>query len=333
MNLSERALIEEIKKRVGASSNRPFIGIGDDCSVFGNAASGAWLVSTDMLVDGIHFNRTWHSAKLLGRKSIAVNLSDIAAMGGIPRYVLIAMSLPVGLSSDWLFQWLDGVCEIIQEYDCSLIGGDTVSGREMTISVTVLGEQHSAGVLLRSGARAGDTVYVSAPLGSAAAGLAILSQLESESNQAQTKWQTLIDAHLDPVPRIRLGQILCASGYVSAMQDISDGLATDLSHICRESGVGAMIEERHLPSHPDLASACQGFGLSRLDCILRGGEDYQLVFTVKKDCDKKFADYVSQFGITDLVAIGTIESGQGVILIETNGSRREITFQGYEHRM
>jgi thiamine-monophosphate kinase len=332
MILSERNLIEHIRKNAASTSIHGLIkGIGDDCAVLGIPTSGSWIVSTDMLVDGVHFNRKWHPPRLLGRKTIAVNLSDIAAMGGIPRFILLAMSLPSGLSPDWLSQWLDGVSAILAEYGCALIGGDTVLGKEFTLSVTVIGEKHPSGIIYRNGARVGDTVYVSAPLGSSAGGLAILEKTDGDMGHIDNTWKVLINAHLDPTPQIQLGQSLCASGCVTAMQDISDGLATDLSHICKESGVGAAIHELSLPHLPVLDEVCTTFGLQKLDCILRGGEDYHLVFTVRQGKGKDLQDYLRQSGKHAVYPVGTIEKGQGVFLEDTSGGRREITFQGYEH--
>jgi thiamine-monophosphate kinase len=332
MTLSERSLIEHIRKNTSFSSFHGVIkGIGDDCAVLEQPASGSWLVSVDVLVDGVHFNRDWHPPRLLGRKSIAVNLSDIAAMGGIPRFFLLSLSLPPGLPSEWLFHWLGGVSEILAEYDCALIGGDTVLGKELNISVTVIGEQQSSGILYRNGARAGDTVYVSGPLGLSAAGLEILKKSADTKSLIEDTWKILVDAHLDPTPQIRLGQALSKSGCVSAMQDISDGLATDLSHICRESGVGAVIHEGLLPSLPLLDQACAAFALQRLDCILRGGEDYQLVFTVRQGMEKRLEEFLGQSGTQTVFPVGTIRKGQGVFLENTSGDHREITFQGYEH--
>lgn len=254
-------------------------------------------------------------------------------MGGIPRFVLLSVSLSSDISSDWLFQWLEGVYEILQEFNCCLIGGDTVSGKELNISVTILGEQHPSGVLYRSGAKIGDAVYVSSPLGSSAVGLAILEKSYNKKKDIDKRWEPFVKAHLDPVPQIRLGQVLCASGCVSAMQDISDGLATDLGHICMESGVGAVIQERLLPVHASLPGACSAFALNKLDCILKGGEDYQLVFTVRNGMETTLEEHISQNGMYTVAAIGKIVSGQGVILEEQGGTQREIAFQGYEHKL
>jgi len=332
MILSERNLIEHIR-RIATPALSPGLikGIGDDCAVLGIPASGAWLISADVLVDGIHFNRAWHPPRLLGRKTMAVNLSDIAAMGGVPRFFLLCMSLPSSLPSDWLLQWMTGVREILAEYDCVLIGGDTVSSRELNISVTVIGEKNPSGIVYRNGARPGDTVCVSGPLGLSAAGLEILKRSVEKSRTFDDTWQTLVHAHLDPVPQIHLGQVLCESGLVSAMQDISDGLATDLSHICKESGVGAVIHEDRLPGIPLLEQACNTFNLSRCDCMLRGGEDYQLVFAVRQGREKDLEKYLQKSGELGIFPVGSIAAGQGVYLEDSTGRRREITFQGYEH--
>jgi thiamine-monophosphate kinase len=329
MQLSERNLIQYIREKAGSSSPGLVKGIGDDCSVFGKTESTSWLISTDMLVDGVHFQKERHPAKLLGRKSIAVNLSDIAAMGGIPRYALVSMSLTEGLSPEWLYEWLDGVLEILSEYDCSLVGGDTVKGKELNISVTVIGEQNPSGCLYRNGAGAGDIVYISAPLGYSAIGLEILKKFDLKS--IDKKWEPFIQAHLDPLPQIHLGQIICESGHATAMQDISDGLATDLGHICKESGVGAVVYENLLPQDLLLDEACAGFGLQKNDCLLSGGEDYQLVFSVKSGCEKKLEEYVLQSGNFSIVPIGKVVEDLGVFLVEEGGKHQEITFHGYEH--
>jgi thiamine-monophosphate kinase len=332
MILSERNLIEHIRRIATRASSPGLIkGIGDDCAVLGIPASGAWLISADVLVDGIHFNRAWHPPRLLGRKSIAVNLSDIAAMGGVPRFFLLSLSLPSSLSSDWLMQWMDGVREILAEYDCVLIGGDTVSSRELNISVTVIGEKNPSGIVYRNEARPGDTICVSGPLGLSAAGLEILKKSAAQNKPFDETWKILVDAHLDPTPQIRLGQALCKSGFVSAMQDISDGLATDLSHICKESGVGAVIHENRLPGFSLLEQACAAFNLSKRDCMLRGGEDYQLVFTIWQGRDKDLEKFLIQSGNHEVFPIGSIVAGEGVYLEDSTGYRREITFQGYEH--
>lgn len=175
--ITEREIIKKIRENAVISADGLVRGIGDDCSVFGEPGA-SWLVSTDMLVDSVHFDRSWHEPHLLGRKSVAVNLSDIAAMGGAPKFMLISMSLPAGIGDAWILSWFEGVTEILEEHDCLLIGGDTVSGGELSFSLTVLGTQLPEGPIYRSGAREGESVYVSGALGSSAAGLALLRKIQ-----------------------------------------------------------------------------------------------------------------------------------------------------------
>lgn len=331
--LSERALIRMIRDSVVTAAPGLIQGIGDDCAVFGSTEAGQWLITTDTLVDQVHFDRQWHPPELLGRKSIAVNLSDIAAMGGRPRFVLLSLCLPPALASEWLQRWLSGASAIMAEQGCVLIGGDTVRGQELVISVTVLGEAARDQVVYRSGARPGDTVYVGGPLGSAAAGLALFQKAKQDGTPPEQwpQWQALLDAHLNPAPQVQLGQQLGCSGCVTSMQDISDGLATDLAHICQESGTGSVLYAARLPALPSLDCAATFLGKEKLDLLLKGGEDYQLLFTVHPGREKELETRILNTLHHQIYPVGTITEGQGVLLEESNGTRKDITFQGYEH--
>ena len=325
---SERRLIEKIRLASVKKSEGLLKGIGDDCCevVF----PGSLLISTDTLVESVHFDVSFHSPHLLGRKSIAVNLSDIAAMGGRPRFVLLSLCLPANIEWDWISSWLDGALEILREYDCVLIGGDTVKGKNLVLTVTILGESVASGAVYRNGAREGDSVWVSGPLGSAGAGLELLNHNKVRPDSLDlSNWKALLNAHLNPVPCINMGIDLARSGLISAMQDISDGLATDLAHLCLASGVSAVIHAELLPFLPELSTAAEVLGLSTEDLILRSGEDYQLVFTVKNGKEKEFTHFMSEKG-RDVWQIGEIRPGQGVILESDKGSE-SISFQGYEH--
>lgn len=325
---SERELIRKIRRECHGRSDGLIKGIGDDCCEV--EAHGAWLISTDTLVDSIHFDRSWHPPRLLGRKSVAVNLSDIAAMGGRPRFVLLSLCLPKELEAEWINLWLAGALEILQEYDCPLIGGDTVLGREMVLTVTVLGEPVGKGAVYRSGAGGGDSVWVSGPLGSAGGGLELLAAEKKKPGGLDlSRWQPLLDAHLNPLPCISLGMELAESGLVTAMQDISDGIATDLAHICQASGIGALIQAEQLPFLPELSSAAGVMGLRVEDLILRSGEDYQLVFTVRMGCEKEFIQLMEEKE-REVFRIGEIRNGRGLFL-QTESGEEEISFQGYEH--
>jgi len=324
---SERMLIEKIKKACKAEAEGLITSIGDDCCEI--KASGSFLISTDSLVDSIHFDRKFHPPHLLGRKSIAVNLSDIAAMGGRPRFVLLSLCLPEDLAWEWIVAWLDGALEILKEYDCVLIGGDTVKAKELMFTVTVLGEPDASNAIYRSGAEEGDTLWVSGLLGSAGAGLGLLSRDQLTPGCLNSMPESLLEAHLNPIPRVSLGIELAKSGMVSSMQDISDGLATDLAHICIASGVSSIIDFNLLPHHPELQTVADLLGTTVEDLLLRAGEDYQLLFTVKKGKENELCNYL-QAKKQEITRIGEVRSGKGVFLQKKEGTK-EITFQGYEH--
>ncbi len=325
---SERRLIEKIRQASQRESDGLLKAIGDDCCEV--TAPGSFLISTDTLVNSVHFDVSFHPPHLLGRKSIAVNLSDIAAMGGQPRYVLLSLCLPEKLEWDWISRWLDGALEILQEYDCVLIGGDTVKGRELVLTVTVLGEPVGSGAVYRDGAKEGDTVWVSGSLGTAGGGLALLEHNKFQPDSLDlSSWDALLSGHLNPVPRIDLGMELAQSGLLTAMQDISDGLATDLAHLCQASGVSAIIYGEKLPFLPELSTAAEALHLKLEDLILRSGEDYQLVFTVQKEKEDELVRLMRK-SKKEIFRIGEIRSGEGVFL-DNGDSIEDISFQGYEH--
>jgi thiamine-monophosphate kinase len=326
---SEREIITQIDTLVGVTAEDYLIkGIGDDCAVLRKDSKSCFLVTTDTLVAGVHFDLAWHPPLLLGRKSAAVNLSDIAAMGGQPRFALLNLAFP-GSAPVWLDDFLAGFHEMLQEYGTHLVGGDTVkSSNDISITVTIIGEAPEDLICYRSGAVNGDLVFVSGSLGDAAAGLALCRSGFSEENPEQ--WQQLCRAHLDPEPQVLLGRVLAESGLVHAMMDISDGLATDLAHICTESRVGAEIFKENLPISGQLQAAAGKLGNPVLDWVLKGGEDYQLLFTVSPDNEQELRQLVAKQTGREISVIGRIIEGQGVFLL--NGlEREEVSYQGYDH--
>lgn len=300
-------------------------GIGDDCAVFSSSSRKGWAISTDMLVENVHFRLDWHSPFLLGRKCVAVNLSDLAAMGAEPGFALIAAAFPESLDAHWLTDWQKGVASVLKEYNCRLIGGDTTSGDRLVINVTVLGQGDQKKLLYRSGARPGHDIYVTGTLGDSAGGFHLLQR-----NLQCEKYPGLCAAHLNPVPQIKAGRALAESGLVGAMQDLSDGIATDLAHICRASSAAALLEEGLLPNSAELRHLCEAERLDILQLMLCGGEDYQLVFTAEKTNRTTLQQLAAGHGFR-ITRIGRIESGNGVFLADSAGCRKEITFSGYEH--
>ncbi len=330
-NLSEYDIIQLVQKQARGQGPNLEKGIGDDCAVFSSGKHESWLITTDILVDSIHFDKSFHPPQLLGRKCVAVSFSDIAAMGGEPRFVLLAISVPAHISSSWLTSFLEGVTEIVEEHDCLLIGGDTVQSKELTITITVLGNSGPGEILFRSGACEHDTVYVSGFLGDSGAGLKLLQNYLTDHKS--NRWSELIQAHLNPTPQVSLGKLLAQSGCVTSMQDISDGLATDLSHICKESGVSALLTESLLPKNPLMLQAADHLKLNSIDLQLFSGEDYQLVFTVQHGRENELESMINMNSSQSISAVGKIQKGSGVYLQQEKGKRVEVTFKGYEHTM
>jgi len=326
MGYGERELIALVRAMAGEGKGL-VLGIGDDCAAFCPEPGRLTLVTSDALVAGVHFDLSWHPAHALGRKAAAVNLSDIAAMGGTPRFALLNLALPTAMANQWLDEFMAGFLAMLGEHGVLLIGGDTVaSPHDLMISVTVTGEVAEGEMLSRKGARPGDLIMVSGQLGEAAAGLALCRQ----GLEGDPRWQPLLMAHLDPAPQVGLGLVLGQSGLVHALQDISDGLATDLAHICAESGVGAVVEAEAIPVSPLLMEAAGVCGHSPLAWALSGGEDYQLLLTVPADKARDLSELLREKTGRELFSVGRIVAGRGVILDEA-GQKRDISFQGYEH--
>jgi thiamine-monophosphate kinase len=328
---SERDIIEHISKLQGLQSDTNVIkGIGDDCAVLRKDNKSCFLVTTDTLVADVHFDLAWHPPFLLGRKTAAVNLSDIAAMGGQPRYGFLTLAFP-GSAPVWLDDFLAGFHEMLQEYDTLLIGGDTVkSPNDLSITVTIIGEADEDAICYRSGAVIGDLVFVSGFLGDAAAGLDLYRSGFSADSSSQ--WQQLVKAHLDPLPQVKLGKILAESGLVHAMIDISDGLASDLAHICTESRTGAEVFKKALPVSDQLRAAAEKLKSPIFDWVLKGGEDYQLLFTASPDHEQDLRQLVARKAGREIFAVGRIVEDRNVYLC-SGKKRHEISYQGYDHFM
>lgn len=330
-NWSELGLIKLLAGQSGADSADGVIrGIGDDCAVFRNRKGRNWLVTTDILFEGVHFDLSWHPPHLLGRKALAVNLSDIAAMGGTPHYALISIGVSDQIDNDFLSGFSAGASEILNEFDCSLIGGDTSRGPALTINVVILGSSAENSEILRSGSVPGENIYVSGPLGSAAAGLEICRQGLVPDTLTENDARLLVAKHLNPKPRVDLGRFLAATGLVSAMQDLSDGLATDLAHICRQSGVGAEVAAELLPGDDRLEAVCRHLKLEPTVLQTTGGDDYELLFTVKPGKDEKLLALLEKAGTGKIHRIGQTLKGAGVVLTD-GASSTDISFQGYQH--
>jgi thiamine-monophosphate kinase len=270
--LGEFGFIDRIAARV-KSDRSVAVGIGDDAASLIPTPGHVTLVTTDMLVAGVHFDLTYSDPYTLGKKTIAVNLSDLAAMGARPRHILLALAIPPELSLEFLDSLLAGIMEMADRYKVTLVGGDTCSSLHgLVLSVTAMGEQLPDRQVCRSGARCGDLVCVTGYLGDAAFGLEQLRRGE--------RGGPAIFRHLDPEPRVEAGVALAEQGLATAMIDISDGLLADLGHICELSHLGARLELERFPLSDELLRH-RGVASDGVYAYpLSGGEDYELLFTV-----------------------------------------------------
>ena len=275
-SLGEFGLIGRIRQMVSVPEG--VTGIGDDCAIIPQESGMDTLVSTDMLIEGTHFLMDDITPWQLGWKSAAVNISDIAAMGGSPEGSFLSFALPKSLPEGWMEGFLEGYAAISQRYSVPLLGGDTTSSPDrLCISVTVLGKCCSGCAKKRSAARPGDVVCVTGTLGDSAAGLkAILDGVQRDGCVSR-----LVERHYLPEPRVKEGLSLSACAGVHAMMDISDGIGSDIRHILEESGVGAEIEVGTIPLSCELAEFCKSHGCDPLELAIAGGEDYELLFTME----------------------------------------------------
>lgn len=299
-------------------------GIGDDAAVTAVADGMQLLTSTDMLLEDVHFRRVWHDPRRLGRKSLAVSLSDIAAMGGIPRWALLSLAIPPELSLDFLDEFMRGFLTMATENNVALIGGDTCSSRTgVTISVTIMGEQFPALIVRRSGARPDDDIWVTGTLGDAALGLKLLESGESGSPE-------LISRLLDPSPRLAAALALAEAGLVTAMIDVSDGILADFGHIGEQSGVGGNIYLDTVPLSAAFRKHASNLPDFSRQLALSGGEDYELCFTAHRTDREKIADCMKKCGNT-ATRIGIVTSFPGVALVSRDGSISPAQDNGFNH--
>ncbi|MEI6207234.1 MAG: thiamine-phosphate kinase [Desulfuromonadales bacterium] len=309
-------------------------GIGDDAAITALTPGMQLLTSTDMLLEDVHFRRAWHDPYRLGRKSLAVNISDIAAMGGIPRWALLSLAIPAGLPLDFLDDFVRGFLTMSEEHGVSLVGGDTCASRSgVVISVTIMGEQFPERILRRSGARPGDDIWVTGTLGDAALGLKLLEKqlpLPEGEGRGEGERNFLISRLLDPTPRAAAGLALAESALVTAMIDISDGLLSDFGHIAGQSHVGGLIRIAELPLSAPFRACSVHFPELRYDSALTGGEDYELCFTASPANRKIISDCMKKCGI-EATAVGIVTSLSGVRAVHEDGSPYHTKMNGFKH--
>jgi thiamine-monophosphate kinase len=308
-------------------------GIGDDCAVLALDEERSLLVTTDLLVERVHFLQETITPWQLGWKSMAVNISDIAAMGGTPRAAFAAAALVPGVERSWLEGLRDGMLACAERYGVDLLGGDTSRApQDAALCLTLLGTAPREQVLLRSGARPGEVAFLGGPVGLSAAGLWLLGEGGACAPRLSDEHrQRLLQAHLEPRPQVALGRWLAERGLATAMMDVSDGVLQDLGHLCEASGVGALVAGEALPVHPALARA------GALGCCeepwrfaLAGGEDYVLLFTAPAERQEEIvAGARLELGL-ELIPFAWIEPEPGLRLFGADGIHRAPR-RGWDH--
>ncbi|MFH0810332.1 MAG: thiamine-phosphate kinase [Pseudomonadota bacterium] len=320
--LGELRLLQLFEDRLGVRREQEvLLALGDDCAVIG-AGSTNMLLTADMLVEGVHFRRELIPPRLLGRKSVVVNLSDLAAMGGTPRYGLLSLGLPEDLDVDYVEELMAGIEDVASPLGMDIVGGDTTRSPHLVINLALVGECPRP--VLRSRARPGEAVYITGPTGLAAAGLELMRAGRAE------QFPRLVEAQNEPQARLAAGVALAASGLVGAMIDISDGLARDLGHVSNLSGVAATMEEALVPLDGGVREAADLLGRNPLDWALGGGEDYELLFTALPTHEARLDAVLAKAGCRAL-RVGEMERGRGVSLRHVDGRCSGFPRAGFDH--
>jgi thiamine-monophosphate kinase len=318
--------------RIRAASRRfspdLVLGIGDDAAILKRPPGKWWLVTTDALFEDVHFRIEYTPGRLLGQKSLAVNLSDIAAMGGTPRFFLLSIAVPAEFSELYLDDFVSGMLEMADKHSTVLVGGNVSASKSgLAITITVIGDCSAHLAARRDGAMPGDLIYVTGQLGLSAIGLKLLLDGRRLNQELTPEVERAIMAHLAPCPRVAVGRFLAENRIAGAMIDLSDGLSSDLYHICEESGVGAVIAAEKLPVFAEA-------GVAEADLVhaaLHGGEDYELLFTVRGEKVSDLEAAQGQFPDLMFTCVGRINEEPKRLYLEQGGRRELLEPKGYDH--
>jgi thiamine-monophosphate kinase len=327
--LSERGVIELIRSATSGGGDGVQAGIGDDCAVLEPRSGSRLLATTDLLIEDVHFRRRYSEPADIGWKALAVNVSDIAAMGGRARWALVALACPERTSPDEVEAFFEGMLAQATEQSVAVVGGDTsASPAGWIVNVTLLGEAERP--LLRSTARPGDVIAVTGPLGRSAAGLAVLERGTVPQRLSPDILSDVTAAHRRPVPRAREGAWLGEARGVTAMIDLSDGLAVDLGHIAEESGVGGRVYAARIPCDATRRVA-EALGVDPMPWVTGGGEDYELLLTCAREALHDVGEGLARATGTRLHAIGEVTAAaDGLTLIDDAG-RAVALSGGFQH--
>ncbi len=332
-SLGEFGLIDHLTRMAVPNNPSTIKGVGDDAAVIDNGDK-VTVVSTDLLVEGIHFDMMYTPLKHLGYKAIVVNLSDIYAMNAVPKQITVSIAISNRFSVEALEELYEGIYTACKQYKVDLVGGDTTSSlKGLFISVTAIGEGEKEKITYRNTAKIGDLICITGNLGAAYLGLQLLERekqiyLENPNIQPDLEdQQYLMERQLKPEARKDMIEMFAKNQLVpTSMIDISDGLSSEIYHICKQSGVGAVIEESGVPIHPDAQMMALQFQLDPVTCALSGGEDYELLFTIDPN-DVEKVKYLPDIYIAGEI----VDKKEGVKLHTKGGNIHDLPAQGWVH--
>ena len=317
---SESDFLSWVTRQTHRKSPGLSLGIGDDAALVRVSHSKELILTTDMSIEGVHYKVGLHPPEAVGHRALARSLSDVAAMGGTPRYALISLAISQSATRAWVERFFRGFLALARQFSVAVIGGDTaIVPGPGSVDVVVAGVAERGRALRRSTARAGDGIFVSGTLGMSALGLRLLP---ARTRRHKPEERAALRAHLFPQPQCSLGRFLARRRLASALMDLSDGLSIDLERLCQASSVGATLFADRIPLPPvrNIAKA--------MDLALNGGEDYQLLFTVNP---ARAAKIPRRFGNTRLQSIGEIRAGEGIEMVTPEGARQPLKAGGYDH--
>jgi len=321
--ISEEKLIERIRKALPSRARDLRLGIGDDAAVIRPGRRAEWVVTCDAFLENVHFVARIHPPEAVGYKALARATSDMAAMGAAPQWFFLSLALPSSRTGQWLDQFLKGMARATRKFHLVLGGGDTSQHATVAVNLTVVGQASPGRVVTRAGARPGDIIYVSGTLGAAQLGL----KLVLRGRSGRKHCNPLLRPHLYPEPRLGLGQWLAQRNLASAMIDLSDGLSTDLAHLCAASGVGARLWLARIPT-VRIPAAMRGQGFDPGELALHGGEDYELLFTVRRNLGRRIP--ACYHGVR-LTPIGEVTREKKLTTVRADDRATRLVPRGWDH--
>ena len=329
--LGEFGLIARIAEKVGEAGNAVVVGIGDDAAVLRTKGDKYLIATCDIQVEGVHFLRDGITPYQLGRKVVAINVSDIASMGGVPKHLWVSLVLPQDTAVEYVDALYEGMMEETGRHGADIVGGNIArSSSGLVVDTFLLGEVEPEYLLLRSGARVGDRVLVTGYVGDSAAGLTLVLDPAVSCDEGHA--DMVLKAHLTPTPRVREGRIIAGSGLATAMIDVSDGVLADLGHICERSKVGARLWAERLPISDAARAVAMAVDKDPLEWALGGGEDYELLFTAPADKAEELAALLREETGTPASVVGEIVSAkEGIEVIRESGEPLSLERGGWDH--